>query len=503
MSNQGSEQIRQFIAKLERDEQRQAALNDIKNLIAFKPANEAIAAIRDVGISQIVQCLNVADKSHVDLTCDVLKTCFDKFRAGDVIKNYIGHIMYLLRHDKSCVRRIAIDEVYKAVGASALLPMSEYMDVFVATSQMVYDSDVGVANRAILITSNLPLEVYPAVLDELKMGLQYNTSSKCNVLEVVVNISCKSNEHFKLCVDKNYIDFMIQELESDDVLYKLNILELLSRLVIKPQGITYLVKNGGLNTISDYTASLKDNPLKGLLIPGYMKFFGTIAHNYPKEFFEKHPVMLTCLFEAFETKDSSVLPVALETLGFIGSTIEGKLCLAALGSRYTQTVQSVSQLIRDSSSDIKKSSINCLAGLISIDKDPSVPKSGPVDHRVTLMTREWFRTLNGQPMATLMEMCKNAFPDIRHAAFILLDAVCQHQWGEELVARTAGFVEFLLDRSIVYTKETNEAKYDIIKRLARSPAFDINTISTLQTYVEQGPFYSESVLEVAMEEGEN
>lgn len=62
MSNQDSEQIRQFIAKLERDEQRQAALNDIKNLIAFKPDNEAIAAIRDVGISQIVQCLNVADK---------------------------------------------------------------------------------------------------------------------------------------------------------------------------------------------------------------------------------------------------------------------------------------------------------------------------------------------------------------------------------------------------------------------------------------------------------
>lgn len=108
------------------------------------------------------------------------------------------------------------------------------------------------------------------------------------------------------------------------------------------------------------------------------------------------------------------------------------------GSRYTQTVQSISELIKDSSSEIKISSINCLAGLISIDKDPSVPKSGPIDHRVTLMTREWFRTLNGQPMVTLMEMCKNPFPDIRHAAFILLDAVCQHQWGEELVVRTAG-----------------------------------------------------------------
>lgn len=87
-------------------------------------------------------------------------------------------------------------QVYKAVSANALLPMSEYMDVFVATSQMVYDSDVGVANRAILITSNLPLEVYPTVLDELKMGLEFNTSSKCNVLEVsiiIINSSLQDN----------------------------------------------------------------------------------------------------------------------------------------------------------------------------------------------------------------------------------------------------------------------------------------------------------------------
>lgn len=503
MSNNDSEQIREFVVRLERDEQRQAALNDIKNLIAFKPPNEAIAAIRDVGISRIVRCLNTGDKTHVDLTCEVLKTCFEKFAAGDVVKNYTSHIMYLLRHEKSCVRRIAIDEVYKAVGGSALFPISEYTDVFVATSQMVSDSDVGVANKAILITSNLPIEVYPKILDEMKIGLEYNTSSKCNVLEVIVNISCKSNEHFKLCVENNYIDFMVQELQTDDVLYLLNILELLSRLVLKPQGINFLVRNGGLDTISEHVRNLKDNPLRGLLIPGYMKFFGTIAHYYPKEVFEKHDVLLSSLFEAFETHDHQMLPVALDTLGFIGSTIEGKLCLAALGSRYIQTVENVSQMIRNSSSSTKISALNCFAGLIGIDKDPTVPKTGPIDHRVTLMTREWFRTLDSQAMVSLLEMCKNPFPDIRQAAFVLLDAVCQHQWGEELVARTAGFVEFLLDRSIDYTKETNELKYDIIKRLSRSAAFDVNTISSLQTYIEQGPFYCESILEVAMEEGEN
>lgn len=60
-------------------------------------------------------------------------------------------------------------------------------------------------------------------------------------------------------------------------------------------------------------------------------------------------------------------------------------------------------------------------------------------------------------------------------------------------------MEFLLDRGIDQTKEAKEAKYDIIKRLSRSPAFDSNILMRLQTYVEQGPFYSEDALQVAME----
>lgn len=63
-----------------------------------------------------------------------------------------------------------------------------------------------------------------------------------------------------------------------------------------------------------------------------MKFFGSIAHYYPKEIFEKYPVLLQCLFDAIDTDDETILPVALDTLGFIGKKTEGKLCLAAVGN---------------------------------------------------------------------------------------------------------------------------------------------------------------------------
>lgn len=49
---------------------------------------------------------------------------------------------------------------------------------------MVSDPHVSVANKAILITSNLPFEAYSKVLDEMKIALEYSASSKCNAYEV-------------------------------------------------------------------------------------------------------------------------------------------------------------------------------------------------------------------------------------------------------------------------------------------------------------------------------
>ncbi|KAI5646556.1 proteasome non-ATPase 26S subunit domain-containing protein [Phthorimaea operculella] len=505
MTTEDIEQFRGFMRALQsEDENRQQALNEIKNLLVFKPAGEATSTIRNVGISKIIQCLYSREKAHVDLTCEVLRICFEKFDAGEAVKNFVPHFMYLLRHEKGCVRQLAVDQVYKAVTKDPnLLPCPEYIDMFVATAQMVCDEEIGVANRAIQITSNLPPSAYPKVLEEMKIALEYNSSAKCNAFEVVINISAKSTELFNLCADKGYIEFMVNELNSRDVLYQLNILELLSRLAVKPHGITYLISNGALQRIATLVEESKDQPLAGLLVPGYIKFFGAIAHDYPREIFNKYPVLVNSLFEALESNDATVLPVALDTLAFVGSTIEGKLCLAALGSQFTQSIEYVTQLIRNSPTDLKIRALHCFSSLISVEQDPNLPRTGPIDHRVTLMTREWFRSLSTNPMDKLCEICKNPFPDIRLAAFSLLEAVCQHQWGEELVARCAGFIEYLLDRSTDHTKECKEVKYDVIRRLSRSMAFDANTLQKLTTYVEQGPFYSETTLEVAMEEGDD
>lgn len=66
-----------------------------------------------------------------------------------------------------------------------------------------------------------------------------------------------------------------------------------------------------------------------------MKFFGIIAHKHPQEIFTKYPVLLNLMFATIDNQDQATLSIALDTLAFVGSTIEGKLCLAALGKKKT------------------------------------------------------------------------------------------------------------------------------------------------------------------------
>lgn len=83
-----------------------------------------------------------------------------------------------------------------------------------------------------------------------------------------MNISSKSYDLFQLCAQERYIDFMVNELNSDDILYQLNILELLSQLAVKSHGINYLVKQGMLQKIADQVKELHSNPFGSLLTPG-------------------------------------------------------------------------------------------------------------------------------------------------------------------------------------------------------------------------------------------
>jgi 26S proteasome non-ATPase regulatory subunit 5 len=58
-----------------------------------------------------------------------------------------------------------------------------------------------------------------------------------------------------------------------------------------------------------------------------VKFFGGIARVHPKEVCHRNSAFLKTVFNLVTGGDETLMTVAVETIGFIGKTVEGKLAL--------------------------------------------------------------------------------------------------------------------------------------------------------------------------------
>lgn len=102
-------------------------------------------------------------------------------------------------------------------------------------------------------------------------------------------------------------------------------------------------------------------------------------------------------------------------------------------------------------------------------------------------------------MQFLMDFCRNPFPDIKVACLSFIKSVCLHRWGIVALKDTAGFVEYLLDRKIEFDKEAKYKKFELIALLADSDVFDIQIKLQLRTYANEGPYFIQSIMDIATE----
>lgn len=65
-----------------------------------------------------------------------------------------------------------------------------------------------------------------------------------------------------------------------------------------------------------------------LVLSGFVKFFGNLAVvDSPQQICERYPVFMEKVFEMAESHDPTMIGVAVDTLGILGSNVEGKQVL--------------------------------------------------------------------------------------------------------------------------------------------------------------------------------
>lgn len=449
-------------------------------------------------------CMSNLDIDHTEKVsyCDYLERCL-LHKNDDVKVLALNYIERRIKHVSGSELPLSMNNLYQSNMIIALLNCFECEDTRVATT------------ASAILQKLLPKSIKDkSIKDRMEQILCGKDSVRCRVYELGVKLSqdsVESHEMFDFILEK-----MVADIDTDDILLKLNILDLSSELAQTDYGHTYMENKGVFTKILREIEVLDENTFKSVLVPGYLKFFGHIATVQPSKIIQGFPGMINSLFDCILDENISALPVAFDTFGkyfvfrlnfhsndssnivctgHLGRSHDGKILLnESHSARLHETLNDIGKSIHNLPTPLKVRALGCLESLFNCDPADST------NNQISSITEQWFTSLTGtNQLAFVQDFCRNPFPEIKIAALGLLRAICNYSWGQRALKSAAGLIEYLLDRNSEFDKDILHEKYNVIKMIASSREFDENIAQQIHQYLKDGVFYVQGVMEVAVQ----
>uniref|UniRef100_D3TQ34 26S proteasome non-ATPase regulatory subunit 5 n=1 Tax=Glossina morsitans morsitans TaxID=37546 RepID=D3TQ34_GLOMM len=492
---------------------RLSTLSEIRGRLNVTPNLEVRITNRLLSSPEIYDCLeeegagrdkakyreNCGETQRLDLVSDILSICMANLTLRQ--NDFPLLLQRALEHKKARIRALALNTILKELqnqvnlngkdGQSVGDLLSDELLQHVLKGLQDIETEVGNPALSILL---MVLENHlhqPWVKESLTIALNKDGIVKCRTYELAVGLAKRS----PITLEKVefIVDHALAELDNDDILMQVNILEILVSLAEQNHGLLYLEKHQVYDIICKRVDS-EDNPLDRLLVPGIMKFFGKTARVQPQKIITGYPHMIRCLFECLHRGDIANLPTAFDTLANLAHTQQG---VSLLELNYKTALKEIFEdyhsYLHSLASDLKIRAFNSLEAIFTFEQSVCL--------EVNSILHTWFSYVgrHSDNMEFLLDYCRNPFPDIKISSLNFIRALCCFEWGVEALKNTAGLLEFLLDRKIEFDKEAKYAKYCVIELLADSNAFDVQTNLQLRNYVNEGPYYVQNLLDVAVE----
>ncbi|XP_051492818.1 26S proteasome non-ATPase regulatory subunit 5 isoform X2 [Apus apus] len=318
--------------------------------------------------------------------------------------------------------------------------------------------------------------------------------------ELIVEISSVSAESLNYCANSGLISELIGELTGDDVLVRATCIEMVTSLAHTSHGRQYLAQQGVIDKISNIIVGAESDPFSGFYLPGFVKFFGNLAVvDSPQQICERYPVFMEKVFEMAESHDPTMIGVAVDTLGVLGSNVEGKQVLQKTRSRFQNLLNRIGHQARNAPTELR---LRCLDAISSLLYLP--PEQQTED--LLRMTESWFSSLSSQPLELFRSISTQPFPDLHCGALRVFTAIANQPWAQKLMLDSPGFVEYVVDRSVEPDKASKDAKYELVKALVNSKTiaeiFGNQYYLRLRAYLREGPYYVKAVSTTAVEGAE-
>ncbi|XP_040819183.1 26S proteasome non-ATPase regulatory subunit 5 isoform X2 [Ochotona curzoniae] len=317
---------------------------------------------------------------------------------------------------------------------------------------------------------------------------------------LIVEISSVSPESLSYCTSSGLITQLLRELTGEDVLVRATCIEMVTSLAYTHHGRQYLAQEGVIDQVSNIIVGADSDPFSSFYLPGFVKFFGNLAvMDSPQQVCERYPVFVEKVFEMTDSQDPTMIGVAVDTVGILGSNVEGKQVLHKTGTRFERLLMRIGHQAKNASTELK---IRCLDAISSILYLPSEQQTDDL----LRMTESWFSSLSRDPLELFRGISTQPFPELHCAALKVLTAIADQPWAQKLMFNSPGFVEYVMDRSVERDKASKDAKYELVKALANSKTiaeiFGNPNYLRLRAYLSEGPYYVKPVATTAVEGAE-
>ncbi|XP_044517441.1 26S proteasome non-ATPase regulatory subunit 5 isoform X2 [Gracilinanus agilis] len=317
---------------------------------------------------------------------------------------------------------------------------------------------------------------------------------------LIVEISSVSPESLKYCTDSGLVTQLIRELTGDDVLVRATCIEMVTSLAHTHHGRQYLAQEGVIDQISNIIVGADLDPFSSFYLPGFVKFFGNLAIvDSPQQICERYPIFVEKVFEMAEGQDPTMIGVAVDTLGILGSNVEGKQVLQKTGSRFEHLLKRIGHQAKNASTELKIRCLDAISSLLHLPHDQQTED-------LLRMTECWFSSLTRDPLEHFRGISTQPFSELHCAALKVFTAIANQPWAQKLMLNSPGFVEYVMDRSVERDKASKDAKYELVKALANSKTiaeiFGNQYYLRLRAYLSEGPYFVKSVSTTAVEGAE-
>ncbi|XP_053329511.1 26S proteasome non-ATPase regulatory subunit 5-like [Spea bombifrons] len=320
------------------------------------------------------------------------------------------------------------------------------------------------------------------------------------VYELVVEIASVSEESLKCCANSGLVPRLLQELTGDDVLVRVTCTEMVTSLASTSHGRKYLSQQGVIDKISNMIVGADADPFSGFYLPGLIKFFGNLAiMDSPQQICEHYPAFLEKVFSMAEGHETTMIGVAVDTLGVLGSNIEGKQVLHKTGSKFQSVFNRTGHHAKNAPTELRVRCLDAIAALMFLPTDLHTED-------LLAMAESWFRSLSNQPIDLFRGIVCQPFPELHCGGLKVFTAIANQPWAQKLMIESPGFLEYIVDRTVDPDKESKDAKFVLVKALVSSPTiaeiFGNQHYLRLRAYLREGPYYVKAVLTVAVEGAE-